>query len=55
MSPELILVVAQLLLKYGPELAQGFVSILHKTDPTLDDWAAVFAHAKTYDQYVAAK
>lgn len=51
MPPELILLTAQLLLKYGPTVAQDFVILFHKGDPTLDDWKALFAKVKTYEDY----
>lgn len=51
MPPQLILLTAQLLLKYGPTVAQDFVILFHKDAPTLDDWKALFAKVKTYEDY----
>ncbi len=53
--PEIAVLIATALIKYGPEVAQGIATILHKNDPTLADWEAVFAKVKTYDEYVAPK
>lgn len=49
------LIIAQLLLQYGPTLAASVANILHSpTDPTLAQWNAVFAQARTYAQIIAA-
>jgi hypothetical protein len=39
--------------KYGPLLAQQFVTLLHKKDVTLDDWNALFAQVKSYEEIMA--
>lgn len=45
------LIIAQLLLKYGPGVAESVAVILGKGTVTMDDWTAVFARAKTpFDQ-----
>jgi hypothetical protein len=51
MSPQLILVVAQLLLKYGVDAARSFVLLFQKGDPTIEDWNALFDKVKTYEDY----
>lgn len=49
------LIIAQLLLQYGPALAAEVAAILHTpTDPTLAQWNAIFAQARTYAQIIAA-
>jgi hypothetical protein len=54
MTPQLAALIIQVLLKYGPSVAQAITEILHKQDPTLEDWNKVFALSrKTYDDYVA--
>ncbi len=53
MTPELAIIIAQLLLKYGPAVAQSIVEIFHKEAITKEDWDRVFALAsKSYDSYV---
>lgn len=53
--PEIAILIVGALLKYGPEAAQMVATILHKEDPTLADFDALFAHVRTYDQIVAPK
>jgi len=50
---ELGILIAQLLLKFGPDLAEEIVILLHKADPTLQDWQALFAKVRKLDDYVA--
>lgn len=53
MTPELALLIGQILLKYGPTVAQATVEIFQKPAPTPEDWTKVFALArKSYDDYV---
>lgn len=52
MNPQLMLLAGQILLKYGPVVAQELVALFHKTEPTLDDWNALFDKVKTYEDYV---
>lgn len=48
------IIIAQLLLQYGPGLASAVANILHdSSDPVLAQWNAVFAQVRTYDQIVA--
>ena len=48
------LLIAELLLKYGPGVARGVAGIFQKTAPTLADWELVFGLAeKSYEAYVA--
>lgn len=47
------LVIAGLIVKYGPVLAEEVATLIHRTaEPTLDEWKVVFAKLKTYDDYV---
>lgn len=46
MNPQLILIVGQLILQYGPEFVQALIGIFHKDAPTLADWNAAFDLAK---------
>lgn len=39
-----------LLLKYGPILTEEIVDLVHKPDPTQEDWRAIFAKLKSYEQ-----
>jgi len=56
MTPDQIIIIAQILLKYGPATAQAIVELFRKPSPTAADWDAVFAAArKSYDSYVAPK
>lgn len=50
---ETVVIVGQLLLKYGPDVAQAFTSLLHKADPPKpEEWAAFFAlAAKSGESY----
>lgn len=48
------LIIASLLLQYGPGLAEQVASILHvQGDPALAQWQAVFAQVRTYAQIIA--
>jgi len=50
---ETTILIAQLLLKYGPGVAAGVAALFEKKEVTLDDWQKVFAMAeKSYDDYV---
>lgn len=42
------------LLRYGPQFVLELIDLFKKTEPTLDDWAALCqrALAKSYDDYV---
>lgn len=54
---QLGIVIAQLLLQYGPDLAAKFVDIIHSDkEPTIDDWRQLLAKAsaKSYDDYLTA-
>lgn len=44
---EIALVIGQLLLKYGPDLAEKYAALYHSKDPTLNDWIALFNDART--------
>ena len=53
MPPEAIVLILQIIAKYGPAFGQKMVEIYHKKDPTLADWTAAFATVdKSYDDYV---
>lgn len=52
MTPEMMILVAQILLKYGPVVAEELAVLFHAPDPTLADWQALFAKVKTYEDYV---
>lgn len=52
---DIAIIIGTALIKYGPDIAKEIATILHKDAPTLDDWNAVFAKVKTYDDYVAPK
>lgn len=53
MNQETTLIIAGLLLKYGPELARKVAAIFAKQDISLADWEAVFELAeKPFDAYV---
>jgi hypothetical protein len=43
MSEELIILIAQMALKYGPAAAAAFVKIFQTKDPTSDQWDALWA------------
>jgi|GEM_PF-2663955 len=49
---ETTLLIAQLLLKYGPGVAAVVAALFEKKEVTLEDWQKVFAMAeKSYDDY----
>lgn len=50
---EVALLIGQLLLKYGPDVAATFTTLLHKTDPPKpEEWTAFFALvAKSGESY----
>jgi hypothetical protein len=55
MSPAVILI-GELLVKYGPTVAREFCKLLKVENPTEEQWDAVFALAeKSYADYVAPK
>lgn len=43
MSTELITLILTILVKYGPEAYMQVVTLLQKTEPTAQDWAALTA------------
>lgn len=43
---EIALLVGQLLLRFGPDLAKEFVLLTQKNNPTPEDWQKVFDLAK---------
>jgi hypothetical protein len=56
LSPEIILLIGNILLKYGPAVARQIKALFEKDDPTVEDWEAVFALAeKSYDDYVGPR
>lgn len=50
MSPAMIEVVAGLLLKYGPDVAQAIVKLFSQTTVSASDWDAIFALVRTKEQ-----
>ena len=47
------LLILELLLRYGPAVAEAAQQIISKNDPTPDDWQKLFAIAsKPYDKYI---
>lgn len=54
MNPTAIILIGEILLKYGPIVAQQWQKIFSKEKPTDADWEAIWALTyKSYDQYVA--
>lgn len=53
---ELAITIGSLLLKYGPDVVDKFVEIIHKQDPTPADYAVLTSLArKSADDYVNAE
>lgn len=55
MTPEVIALVIQFAIKYGPDAAEALVALFHQaTPPTQEQWSALFAKARahSYDDYV---
>jgi hypothetical protein len=50
---ELGILIASLLLKFGPALAEEIAILIHKENATLEDWQAIFAKVRKLDDYVA--
>lgn len=50
MSPQMIEIVAGLLLKYGPQVAKAVVDLFSKQQVTAADWEAVFSIVRTKEQ-----
>jgi hypothetical protein len=56
MTSQQIMLVVELLLRYGPGMARAVQQLFTKTNPTQADWDAVFALAeKSYDDYIMPK
>jgi hypothetical protein len=56
MTATQIMLVVELLLRYGPGMARAVQQLFTKTNPTQADWDAVFALAeKPYEAYVGPK
>lgn len=53
MTPEMALVIAQLLLKYGPPTALAIAELFQKKEHSLEDWQKIFGQVRTYEQIVA--
>lgn len=54
MTPEMGFLLAQLLLKYGPEYTLAIVKLLHKDDPTPADWITLLSDPPKYEQLAPA-
>ena len=49
------LLIAQMLIQYGPQAARELVALFKLQDPSVEDWEKVFALCdKTYFDYVTA-
>jgi len=42
--------IAGLILKFGPVLAEQIFDLFHKEDPTIADWKLLFAKLKSYEE-----
>ena len=51
MSPQLIIVVLQLVAQYGPEILTSIKSLMSKSDATIEDVEAIFAGLKPYEAF----
>jgi hypothetical protein len=50
---ETTILIAQALVKYGPEVAEGLARLFEVRKPTLEEWGVVFELArKPYAEYV---
>lgn len=54
MTLEMIALIAQFALKYGPDAGRSLAELFQKPAPTLADWNALFDKAKTYEDYAPA-
>lgn len=54
MTPELGIIIAQLLLKYGPDLTVKIVELFKKESVSLEDWLVMLNTAKKYEDYAPA-
>ena len=53
---ETAIIIAQVLIKYGPEVARQLARLFGQKEITLEEWEKVFALAeKSYDDYVKPK
>ena len=50
MTPEIGIIIAQALIKYGPDIAAEIATIFSRPTHTLQDWLSVFEKCKTYGQ-----
>ena len=56
MTAEIAILIAQILLKYGPQTAAAIKSIFTNPNPTDADWDAIFViAAKEYSSYTTQK
>lgn len=53
MSPAAVEVIAGLILKYGPDVAQAVVNLFRQTTVSAADWDAIFALVRTKEQIYA--
>lgn len=52
LTPDLIALLVQVLLRYGPDVASALSKLLHSAGPTDADWQALFLlAAKPYTVY----
>ena len=56
MTATQIMLVVELLLRYGPGMARAVQQLFTKANPTQADWDAVFALSeKSYESYTATR
>ncbi len=53
MSEAAAIIILQLVLKYGPEIGLAIATIFAKQTFTIEEWTALFAQIRSYDQIMA--
>jgi hypothetical protein len=52
MTEQAIIMIAQVLLQYGPEAARALHDIFTTSAPTAQQWETLFAQVKPYSAYI---
>lgn len=51
MTPEMIVLIVQVLIKYGPDAAAAIQKLFQTAAPTQADWDELFSKVKSFEDY----